>query len=473
MQNTAFQPYWFAQALQREASVTPVTLTRDTNADVCIVGGGYTGLWTALHLKKQKPSLDIVVIDKGLCGSGASGRNGGCMVTWSGKYFTLLDTYGAPEAARLVRASEQALFHIRDFCHEHQIEAEVRVDGLLNTATNGAQLGALDNVISALEGERLNNWQHWSVEKIQEAAGSTQHIEGVFSPIGGSLHPGMLVRGLRRVAIERGVRIYENTPLLALENSRPASVKTPNAVVTARKTVLALNAWMPTLFPAFGRNIMLVSSDMAITKPAPDLLAEIGLLDGKAVIDSRAFVHYYRRTAQGRLMMGKGGNMISLNNAVTPKFDRPSRYATQLRGAIDRFFPTLASTDIEATWTGPSDRSTTGLPFFGSLEGNPDIVYGLGYSGNGVGQSYVGAQFLTAMVLGQDNEWTRSTMAKGPLGAFPPEPIRWLGAMLVKNAIQRKERREDRGRPAWWLDRQLAKIAATTAGRLKRSKDAT
>jgi putative aminophosphonate oxidoreductase len=468
MQQASFQPFWFAQALQREGTVTPVSLTQDTSADVCIIGGGYTGLWTALHLKKQKPSLDIVLIDKGLCGSGASGRNGGCMVTWSGKYFTLLTTYGAQEAARLVRVSEQALFHIRDFCRDHHIEADVRVDGILNTATNSAQLGALDNVISALEDQSLNTWQQWTSAEVQEAAGSMQHIEGVFSPIGGSLHPGMLVRGLRQVALDMGVRIYENTPLIALDNGRPASVKTPHAVISAKKTVLALNAWMPTMFPAFNRNIMLVSSDMAITNPVPDLLEKMGLVDGKAVIDSRAFVHYYRRTEDGRLMMGKGGNMISMNNVVGRKFDQPSRYANQLREAIDRFFPTLADTDIEATWTGPSDRSTTGLPFFGSLNGNPDIVYGLGYSGNGVGQSYVGGQFLSAMVLGQDNEWTRSIMAKGPLGAFPPDPIRWLGAMMVKNAIQRKERMEDAGRRSLWFDRQLSKIAATTAGRIKK-----
>ncbi|MEH6548138.1 MAG: FAD-dependent oxidoreductase, partial [Sneathiella sp.] len=295
MQNTTFQPFWFAQALQRETSVSPISLTKDTTADVCIVGGGYTGLWSALQLKKQKPSLDIVLIEKGLCGSGASGRNGGCMVTWSGKYFTLLATYGAEEAARLVKVSEQALFHIRDFCHDHQIDAEVRVDGVLNTATNNAQLGALDNVINALKDQNLNSWQRWTPAEVQNAAGSARHIEGVFSQVGGSLHPGMLVRGLRQAALDLGIRIYENTPLIALDNGRPASVETPNAVIIAKKTVLALNAWMPTVFPAFNRSIMLVSSDMAITKPAPDLMKSAGLADGKAVIDSRAFVHYYRR----------------------------------------------------------------------------------------------------------------------------------------------------------------------------------
>ncbi|MAZ01902.1 MAG: FAD-dependent oxidoreductase [Sneathiella sp.] len=467
MRDVNTQSFWFAQALQQEMPFTPVSLAKDTRADVCIVGGGYTGLWTAVQLKQQKPELDIVVIDKGLCGAGASGRNGGCMLTWSGKYFTLLATYGAAEASRLVTASEQALFHIRDFCRDHRIEAEVRVDGVLNTATNTAQLGALDTVIAALQEQQINQWHKWDVDEVQRAAGSRQHIEGYFSSVGGSLQPGLLVRGLRRVALKMGVRIYENTALTRLDENQPALIQTPNGTITAKKVVLALNAWMPSMFPAFQRNIMLVSSDMAITEQAGEQLDRAGLVDGKAVIDSRAFVHYYRRTPDGRLMLGKGGNMISFNNVVGPKFDQPSQYAGQLREAINRFFPDLSKKEISTTWTGPSDRSTTGLPFFGALNSNPDIVYGLGYSGNGVGQSYVGGQFLSAMVLEQDNEWTRSTMAKGPLGSFPPEPVRWLGAMMVKNAIRRKERMEDAGRKSWWVDRQLAKIAATTAGRLK------
>ncbi|MEP4189495.1 MAG: FAD-dependent oxidoreductase, partial [Sneathiella sp.] len=154
-------------------------------------------------------------------------------------------------------------------------------------------------------------------------------------------------------------------------------------------------------------------------------------------------------------------------NRVSRKFDEASQYFLQLRGAITRFFPALSGQQIETTWTGPSDRSATGLPFFGMLNGNKNILYGFGYSGNGVGQCYVGGQFLSAMALEQDNEWTQSLMAKGPLRRFPPEPFRWFGAIVVKNAIQRKERMEDRGLPSWWIDRQLAKVAAVTAGRWK------
>jgi len=434
----------------------------DIRTDVCIVGGGYTGLWTALQLKQKQPELDIVVIDKGLCGSGASGRNGGCLLSWSTKYLSLRRLYGEAEACRLVRASEQAIYQIRDFCLEHDIDAQLRLDGILYTATNPAQSGYMDPVIRGLMDGNINNWERWSLEKVQKDSGSPRHVQGYFSPAAGSVQPALLVRGMKRAAQLKGVTIYEKTPMDSVREGKPAVVKTELGDISAKKVVLAINAWMPQKYPSLNRNIILVSSDILITEPVPALLADAGLNDGKAVVDSRLFVHYYRSTPDGRLMLGKGGNMFAFNNRVYPAFDQPSRYQAQLRHAMASFFPYLNNCRIERTWTGASDRSTTGLPFFGHLNSQSNIVYGLGYSGNGIGQSYLGGQILSSLVLDLDNEWTRSGLAKGPLGRFPPEPIRWLGAMAVRGAIRRKENAEDDGIKPLWIDRQLAKLAAAT-----------
>ncbi|WP_286237564.1 FAD-dependent oxidoreductase [Neptuniibacter halophilus] len=459
MSKPYYQPFWYSEALSQEADSTPQPLSGDCSADLCIIGGGYTGLWTAIKLKQQKPEMEIVIIDKGLCGSGASGRNGGCMLTWSTKYFSLRRLFGEEEACRLVRASEEAPYQIRNFCREHNIDAQVRLDGTLYTSTNEAQLGGMEPTIKALTERRLNSWMHWSPEQVKQAAGSQQHIDGYYSPAAGSLQPGLLVRGMKRVAEAMGVRIYENTAMDSIEEGHPARVKTPHGEVKARQVVLAINAWTPKKYPQFNNTVVLVSSDMAITEPVPEKLAAAGLDDGKAVVDSRIFVHYYRTTPDGRLMLGKGGNMFAFNNQVYPAFDQPSRYQTQLQGALNKFFPYLKDTPIERTWTGPSDRSATGFPFFGRLNNQSNIFYGLGYSGNGVCQSYMGGEILASLVLGLDNEWTRSGLVKGPLATFPPEPIRWLGAMTVRNAIRRKENAEDAGNKPWWIDKQLAKFA--------------
>ncbi|WP_417615836.1 FAD-dependent oxidoreductase [Oceanisphaera sp.] len=454
-----YQPFWFSEALKREESIVSKPLQGDVETDVCIIGGGFTGLWTAIQLKEKQPELNIAIIEKGLCGSGASGRNGGCMLTWSTKYPSLKKYYGEKEACRLVSASEEALYKIRDFCLKHDIDAQVRLDGTLYTATNTAQQGGMDAVIEQLERHDINSWQRWPTEKVQEGAGSQRHIEGHFSPAAGSLQPGLLVRGLKRVAESMGVCIYENTPMDRLDEGEPAIIKTPLGTVTANKVVLAINAWMPKKYPQFNKSIVLVSSDMLITKPMPELLKNIGLTDGKAIVDSRIFVHYYRTTPEGRLMIGKGGNTFAFNNKMLPAFDQPSQHEEQLQGALHSFFPSLKGSPIERTWTGPSDRSATGLPFFGRLNNQSNIFYGLGYSGNGVGQTYMGGQILSSLVLGLDNEWTRSGLAKGPLGSFPPEPIRWLGAMTVRNAVRRKENAEDDGKKPLWIDKQLAKLA--------------
>ncbi|PSW18275.1 FAD-dependent oxidoreductase [Photobacterium sanctipauli] len=457
--NTAFQPFWFAQAMGNEISSQPNVLHNDLQTDVCIVGGGFTGLWTAINLKQAQPDLDVVIIEKDLCGSGASGRNGGCMLTWATKYLSMKKLYGDEQAAHLVAASEQAVYEIEAFCQQHGIDAQLRRDGTLYTATNTAQEGTMDGVLQALSKDELNSWQQWEKDRVQQHAGSELHSEGYYSPAAASVQPAMLARGLKRVAEQLGVKIFEQTPMEDINTDIPITITTPHADIFAKKVVLALNAWMVEQFPEFKRSVVLVSSDMVITNPIPDKLDEMGLKDGKTVVDSRTFVHYYRSTPDGRLMLGKGGNHFSFANRITRIFDQPSRYQHILRRAFDRLFPALAGEKFVASWTGASDRSVTGMPFFGRMKQNREIVYGLGYSGNGVAQTWIGGKILSSMVLEQDNEWSRSALATGPRGYFPPEPIRWTGAMMVRNAIRRKEAAEDAGQKPNWLDKQLAKFA--------------
>jgi len=455
-------PFWFSEAIAKEKKIFSSPLKDNTRTNICIVGGGYTGLWTALQLKKQEPNIDIIIIDKNLCGSGASGRNGGCMLTLSSKFLSMKKLLGQQEAIRLIKASEDALFNIKKFCRDNDIKADLRFDGVVMTATNTAQRGLFSFLENELSLGGINSWEYWPQEKVQQYTGSQSHLDGYFSPIAGSVQPALLVRGLKKVAESLGVRIYENTSMIKITENYPGIVHTNRGNIIANKIVLAVNAWMPELFPKLNRSILLVSSDILITEPIPKLLNKTGLADGKTVLDSCVFVNYYHRTSDGRLMIGKGGNYFTYNNKVVPVFDQASPYKQQLKQSLKRFFPSLKSIRIEQTWSGASDRSITGLPFFGYLNNKPNIVYGFGYSGNGIGPSYLGGTILSSMVLELDNEWTRSALVKGPLGNFPPEPIRFLGAIAVRNAIRRKERAEDKEKKPWWIDTQLAKFARTS-----------
>lgn len=454
------RPFWIAQALAAEAAPAAPALAGSTRAQLCIVGGGFTGLWTAIRAKQQRPGLDVVLLESDLCGAGASGRNGGCVLTWSTKLFTLLRLFGEAEAVRLVRASEQAVDDIDAFVREHAIDCEWRRDGTLFTATSGAQLGASDAVVDALRARSVSSWHKLELADVQRRAGSRSHLEGWFSPVAATVQPGKLVRGLRRVALQLGVRIHEGTPMRALEGGSPPTVRTPDGSVTADRVVLAVNAWMPGLFREFARSIAIVSSDMVITEPAPAALSATGLDGGISVLDSRTFVHYYRSTPDGRLMFGKGGNTFAFGGRMDPVFDEPSPYRESLAARLRGFMPQLERVPVAASWNGASDRSVTGLPFFGPLRDRPDVFYGFGYSGNGVAPSRMGGEILASLALGLDNAWTRSPLARGPLGHFPPEPIRYIGSLVVRDAIRRKERAEDEGRRPSLLDRRLARFAA-------------
>ncbi|TLF52631.1 FAD-dependent oxidoreductase [Halomonas urmiana] len=454
------RPFWLTQALEQAPEAPAPSLERDLRVDVCIVGGGYTGLWTAIMLRQQAPGLRVALIEADLCGAGASGRNGGCVLGWASKYPTLHRLFGEEEARRLVVESERSVAEIGDFCREHGIEAEFRHDGTLFTATNGAQQADIAPLMNGLAERGIGSFASLEAAEVQRRSGSARHRQGWFSPRAATVQPAKLARGLRRVARELGVELFERTPMQALERGRPARVVTPRGSLIADKVVLATNAWTARLLPEYRRTIAIVSSDMVITEPAPEALAETGLVDGVSVLDSRTFVHYYRTTPQGRLMLGKGGNTFAFGGHVHGVFDRPSRYRAALRQSLTEFFPRLAEVPLAASWTGPSDRSVTGLPFFGALPGHANIVYGFGYSGNGVGPTRMGAKLLTALVLEQNNLWRRSPLARGPLGQFPPEPVRYLGSLMVRNAIRRKERHEDLERlPRPW-DRWLANFAA-------------
>lgn len=451
--------YWFKQALEIEQPETAKPLQQNIQADVAIVGGGYTGLWTAIMIKQQSPEKQVVVIEKGLCGSGASGANGGCMLTWSTKFPTLKRLFGEEHAAWLVKESEQAVLEIDDFCQQHNIDAQLSLKGVYYTSTNHAQTGGMQPVVDELKRLEVNSWRRCQAEELRANAGSPRNIEGFHSPVAASVQPALLARGLRRVAIELGVEIYENTPMTRLDYGKPATVCTPTGNIQAQQVVLALNAWMVEQFKQFKSSIVVVSSDMVITKPLGDALSQSGWQAGSSVLDSRIFVHYYRDTPDGRLMLGKGGNQFSFNNQVNAMFNKPTRYQELLRKSFDKLFPRLKGAEFAYSWTGGSDRSATGFPFFGELDNQSNIFYGFGYSGNGVAQTRMGGKILSSLVLGIENEWTKSGLAKGPLGHFPPEPFRWTGAMMVRNAVRRKEEVEDNEQTPFIWDKWLAKLA--------------
>ena len=447
--------WWLREAVG--AAPPAAGLVGDALADVCIVGGGYTGLWTALRIKELDPSCDVVVLDADICGGGASGRNGGFALTFWHHFLGLERACGSTEALRLARASQDAVRGIGEFCREHDIDAQFRLDGWLWTATNRAQVGAWDSTVAAIERHDERPFEPLSPAEVAARSGSDRHLAGIFEAGSATVQPAMLARGLRRVALERGVRIFEHSAMTGLDREAVLAVRTAGGRVRAQRVVIAMNAWASRL-RELGRAFVTVATDVVITDPVPGRLDAIGLRDGIAISDSRLMVHYYRPTPDGRLMFGKGGGGMALGSRVGTRFDGASPRAPWVASGLRSLYPTLADTPIAASWTGPIDRSLDGLPFFTSL-GRPDLVCGLGFSGNGVGPSVLGGRILASMVLERADEWSGCGLVRDAPRGLPPEPFRYIGGRLVKAAVARKEHAEDDGRSPAWIDRRLTSLA--------------
>ncbi len=465
-----YQPFWFDQAMAEETNAVYSADIDTKPYDIAIIGGGFTGLWSAIQLKIQAPNTRIVIVEKDICGQGASGRNGGAMLTWSTKYMSLKNHFGHAQATWLVTQSEHAVQEIAQFTKSNNIDCDLRIDGCYITASNRAQQGVLSPCIRALDSAGLNNWQQVDGTTLKRT-GSAQNSMALYSPYAGSVQPAKLVRGLRRVAIKMGVIIKEYTRYISHtvndENQFESHITVdyheqnkPVNTLKTKKLLFAVNAWLPKLQPQFARNVVLVSSDMVITKPMPLELNALNLNHGAAIIDSRVFVNYYRTTSDGRLMLGKGGNYFSFANRVSSKFDRPSQYQKELDYSLSYFFGEHEF-EIERTWTGPSDRSVSGFPFFQESEKN--VYVAAGYSGNGVVQSYLGGKVLASLLLNKQDEWQRCALVNQNLVRFPIEPFRTLGAYIIRNGIRRKERAQDDNRVPSPIDCYLTKLSGAAA----------
>lgn len=449
--------WWLKQALA-DAPSAQAELRGPTKADVCIVGGGYTGLWTALKLKERDPALDVVLLEARTCGSGASGRNGGMLLSWWAKLGTLVKLFGADEGTRLAVASAKAIDDIADFCVKNGIEAHLHKEGWLWTATNDAQRGAWSDAIEIADRRGYQPFRELAVDEVVSSAGSATHVGGVHEASGATVQPAMLARGLRRVALERGVRIHEHSPMVSWSVDGKAKVTTEQGAVTADRVVMATNAWM-VRERQIARSLVVVTSDMVVTKPIPSLLAETGPRGGLGVSDSRMLVNYYRTTHDDRFAFGHGGGSFAFGRSPGRSASEACWRTDAVSQAMQQLYPRIGPDLVEMSWTGPIDRSISSVPFFGALEPTGTVLYGVGFSGNGVAPTYLGGMILSSLVLGVEDEWTTSRIAQGPVGTYPPEPLKFIGGVTLRSVLARKERTEDRNKKPGPVIQALSRLA--------------
>jgi glycine/D-amino acid oxidase-like deaminating enzyme len=438
--------WWLEDALVREGDPAPApALTEDAAADVAIVGGGYTGLWTALALRERAPGLGVTVLEAEICGHGPSGRNGGFVHGYWGAFASVLAVLGEERALELARAGERIVPGIRAWAEARGEDVWLREAGMLEVSAAPAQDAGVEKAVAAARGVgRADQAVALSPEEVAQRVSSPAFRGGVFYPDGATVHPGLLVRALRRAALDAGVTLHEGTPVTGVRAGSPNEVATPAGIVRAPEVVLATNAALTGWAPA-SRNLTNFGSYVVLTEPAPEALAEIGWTGGEALVDGRMFLHYFRTTNDGRVLMGSGSGPIGFGGRVDDRFSRDLPTAARAEAGLRRLLPGLAEVRVERAWGGPIDVSADHLPFFRTNPGTR-IHYGAGYSGHGVGPAWLGGRILASLALGEDDEWTRLPLASRTVPTLPREPFRRLGGGLVRWAIMACESAEEEGR---------------------------
>jgi glycine/D-amino acid oxidase-like deaminating enzyme len=412
-------PWWMLEATPEQISPP---LEEEIEVDVAVVGGGFTGLWTARALGERGASA--VVLDAETCGSGPSGRNGGFLHGYWSALGRLRDALGREGALATARAADGVLPAVRALGEDVWLTE----GGMLLVSTSpqhdehvyeairlAAELGVPDEAIPIEPGTRLR---------------SPAFREAAFYRDGATVQPARLVRALRR-----GLRIYERTPVLELA---PGRLRTPRGTVRAEEIVVATNAWAAR-WPA-ARHLAVLRSAIVLTEPVPDLAERVGWENGEAVFDGRTFLSYFRPTRDGRVLMGSAAGTLE-------------RAERMLRSLL----PALADVRVEHRWEGPIDVSSDRLPFFGTVPGTR-IHYGAGYTGNGVGPSWLGGQVLASLAHGADDEWTRLPLVTRSVPRLPPEPLRTIGQGLVGRALLAIDDAEAAGRRPQPLARAVAAL---------------
>jgi glycine/D-amino acid oxidase-like deaminating enzyme len=449
--------YWLEEAGLPDPQAP---LAGEVDADLVVVGGGYTGMWTAWFVSTLEPDARVVVLEADRCGTGPSGRNGGFANSMWPSLHSLRERFGAAAALELARASDAAVEGIGAWCDEEGVDAWYRHAGYLQVSTTPLHDGAwCASCQACAELGEPGACVPQSSPEVRRRCASPVFRSGAFYPSAATVHPARLALGLRSRLIERGVAVFERSSARRLRSS-PGGVlvETDGGRVRARAAVLAGGGRLAAHRP-LRRRLTVTSSHMVITEPVPDVLDSIGWTGGECITDSRAMVQYFRTTPDGRIAFGWGGGRVVAGGRVNGRAEVDARVAREVEARVLHVFPALRGRRIEHAWGGPIDVSPTHLPVIGSLPGAP-VHYAFGYTGNGVAPSRIAARALASMALDRRDSHTRLALVEPQPVRVPPEPFRYAGGTIIRAALLRSERLEEEGRRPDPLTRFVAGVPA-------------
>jgi glycine/D-amino acid oxidase-like deaminating enzyme len=418
------------------------------DADVCIVGAGYTGLWTAYYLAAADPSLRIVVLESETAGFGASGRNGGwCSALFPSSMAAVARRSDRDSARALHRAMTATVDEVGRVAAEENIDCHFDKGGTITLARTPVQVerARADVAEARAWGLGEDDLRWLSAAEATESLGATDVLGATYTPNCAAIHPARLVRGLADVATRRGVDLYEGTRVTRLAAGQ---VDTPYGVVRAPVVVRATEGYTARL-PGQRRTIAPVYSLMLATEPLPSTFwDEVGLRRRETFTDHRHLVIYGQRTADDRLAFGGRGAPYHFGSAIRSAYDREPTVFAALRDVLVDLFPGVRDAAVTHTWGGP-----LGVPrdWFASvgLDRASGLGWAGGYVGDGVGTSNLAGRTLADLITGRDTDLVRLPWVGHRSRPWEPEPLRWLGVnagLKVMTGADEEERRT--GRPS-------------------------
>jgi glycine/D-amino acid oxidase-like deaminating enzyme len=448
--------YWLEEA----GAVAPAPpLAADREADVVVVGGGFTGLWAAWHIKELEPEARVVLLEADGCGRGPSGRNGGfCNVMWF-SLPSMRARWGDAAALEVARAAERTVGEIGEFCEQEGVDAWYRPGGYLQVSTAPAHDAVWSAALDACrELGVAGAVQPLDHDAVAARCASPAFRAGAFYPASASIQPARLALGLRERLRARGVEVYESSPVQKLRDAGGGvEARTPGGTVRARTAVLAMGGAIKGWRGPLRNRLTIASSHIVLTEPVPDLLEEIGWTGGELITNSAALVDYFRTTPDGRIAFGWGGGRIGMGARLGGRIELDPKVIAATGEHLRAAFPGLAGRRITHAWGGPIDASPTHLPMIVPLPGGRSFA-AAGYTGNGVGPSHMVGRSLASLALDRSDAPSRLAFIDPATPRVPPEPFQWIGGAAIRQALISKEDAELAGRPPGKIAKAISHI---------------
>lgn len=401
------------------------TLERDIDADIAIIGGGFTGISTAYHFSSRYPDKQIVLLEAKTLGNGATGRGGGKILNWLANH----DGCDAEMLARIYRETNSGINSLLDIIRQHTPNIPYQAGPAIEMYTSKQRAEAAHADVEYMNGIGIPA-RYLSANELKDWVQAEGIHGGTLDPNCGILDGLQFVRALRPVLEARGVKFYENSAVLKVREGSTVTLSTAKAQVRARAIVLASNVNIRQLGYFREAFFPVITYVCATPKLDPQKFQQIGWKNAIGVWDDRDRISYASRAPSGHLIFGGGSNAAygyKFNSGTTHKGDLPARGIAKIRQTFTSYFPNASDLEITQRWSGALDYTFRRQPLIGVRGENRNVYYAFGYCGHGVTLGMMAGQVLTDLYSSSDERWRGLPFYLANYDPIPPEPFRWLG----------------------------------------------